>query len=175
MATRRPSDRYDVCESYLASRIRALRMPPAVIGVKLSNDKQVYSAVVDIPMGPNSLGTLVCLSNGSAVIYLNNGGVISNLSQRHPGLAQSVRVFIASAGQSLAACEKTSVFDLPLNGPAHYVHLMTRKGVYKTTINPVNLDPKTDQMKIFLLRLYQQVMNEIRNAQLVEQQNVKAK
>lgn len=170
MATRRPSDRYDVCETYLASRIKALRMPPAVIGVKLANEKQVYSAVVDIPMGPATLGTLVCLTNGSMSMYFNNGGVINNLSVSHPALAQSVRVFIASAGQSLPVCERTSVFDLPVNGPTHYVHLMTKKGVYKTTINPMNLDSHNDQRKIFLLRLYQKVLDEIRNAQLIDRQ-----
>ena len=52
-------ERYNVCEPYLLARIKALRMPPAVIGIKLTDDKQVYSAVVDIPMGRGLLGTLV--------------------------------------------------------------------------------------------------------------------
>ncbi|MBE6842157.1 MAG: hypothetical protein E7510_04930 [Ruminococcus sp.] len=165
-----PYQRYNVCEPYLMARIKALRMPPAVIGVKLKDDKQVYSAVIDIPMGPNLLGTVVCLANGSVNIYFNNGATITNLSARHPSLAQTVRTFIASAGQSLPACERTSVFDIPLNASAHYAHIMTRKGVYKTVIDPFALDSSENgKMKAFLLHLYQNVMNEIKNAQAKDQ------
>lgn len=162
-------DRYDVCEPYLLTRIKALRMPPAVIGVKLANDKQIYSAVVDIPMGPNLLGTLVCLANGAVNIYFNNGATITGLSARHPALAQAARTFLTSASQSLPACERTSVFDIPMNASSHYVHLMTRKGVYKTVIDPMNISGDTAVMKAFLLHLYQKVMNEIKTAQTKEQ------
>ncbi len=162
--------RYNVCEPYLMARIKALRMPPAVIGVKLTDDKQVYSAVIDIPMGPELLGTMVCLANGSVNIYFNNGATITNLASRHPSLAQTVRTFIASAGQSLPVCERTSVFDLPLNTSTHYAHLMTRKGVYKTVINPFDLgNTEENKMKAFLLHLYQNVMNEMNNAQAKDQ------
>lgn len=167
---KKPFERYNVCEPYLMARIKALRMPPAVIGVKLTDDKQVYSAVIDIPMGPNLLGTMVCLANGAVNMYFNNGASITNLSARHPSLAQTVRTFIASAGQSLPACERTSVFDLPLNSSAHYAHIMTRKGVYKTVIDPFHLEGSDEnKMKAFLLHLYQNVMNEIKNAQAKDQ------
>ena len=99
-----------------------------------------------------------------------NGATITNLSARHPSLAQTVRTFIASAGQSLPACERTSVFDIPLNASAHYAHIMTRKGVYKTVIDPFALDSSENgKMKAFLLHLYQNVMNEIKNAQAKDQ------
>lgn len=166
-------ERYNVCEPYLLTRIKSLRMPPAVIGIKLTNDKQVYSAVIDIPMGPNLLGTLVCLANGAVNIYFNNGASITGLAARHPALAQSARSFLASAGQSLPVCERTSVFDIPMNSSLHYVHLMTRKGVYKTVINPMTAANEADKMRAFLLHLYQKVMNEVRIAQAKEQQSAK--
>lgn len=162
------NERYNVCEPYLLSRIKALRMPPAVIGVKLKDDKQIYSAVVDIPMGRGLLGTLVCLSNGAVNLFFNNGAVITGLSANHPALAQACRSFLASAGQSLPVCQRTSVFDLPLNSSSHYVHLMTRKGVYKTVINPATAASEPDKMRAFLLHLYQKVMNEIQTAQAKE-------
>lgn len=167
---RRPFERYDVCEPYLMTRIKALRMPPAVINMKMTDDKQVYSAVIDIPMGANVLGTLVCLGNGAVNFYFNNGAAITGLATRHPSLAQAARSFTASASQAISVCERTSVFDLPVNGSAHYVHLMTRKGVYKTVIDPSNLSSGTEDnnKKLFLLRLYQIVMNEIRDAQARE-------
>ncbi|MBE6852755.1 MAG: hypothetical protein E7505_04690 [Ruminococcus sp.] len=167
----KPFSRYSVCEPYLLTRIKSLRMPPAVIGIKLTDDKQVYSAVVDIPMGPDLLGTLVCLANGAVNIYFNNGATITGLSSRHPALAQSCRSFLASANQSLPVCERTSVFDLPVNSSSHYVHLMTRKGVYKTVINPLTAAAEADKMRAFLLHLYQKVMNEVKNAQARDRAN----
>lgn len=167
----RSFERYDVCEQYLMTRIKALRMPPAVIGMKMTDDKQVYSAVIDIPMGPNLLGTLVCLANGAVNLYFNNGASITGLAVRHPALAQCTRTFVASAGQSLPVCERTSVFDIPTNSSVHYVHLMTRKGVYKTKIDPLTVANEDNKMRLFLLHLYQMVMNEIKNAQAKDQQN----
>lgn len=167
---RRPNERYDVCEKYLMARIKSLRMPPAVIGAKLKDDKQVYSAVIDMPMGPNILGTLVCLANGVVNIYFNNGASITGIAVKHPSLSQACRTFIASAGQALPVCERTSVFDIPMDSSTHFVHLMTRKGVYKTKIVQSELnDSEEGKMKMFLLSLYQNVMNEVRNAQIKDQ------
>ncbi len=157
-------ERYNVCEPYLLARIKALRMPPAVIGLKLTDDKQVYSAVVDIPMGRGLLGTLVCLANGSVNIYFNNGAQITGLSARHPQLVQACRTLIASSSQSLPVCERTSVFDIP-SGSVHYVHLLTRKGVYKTAVDPATAAGEPDRMRAFLLHLYQKVMSEVQSAQ----------
>lgn len=161
-------ERFNVCEPYLLSRIKALRMPPAVIGIRLTDDKQVYSAVVDIPMGRGVLGTLVCLANGVVNIYFNNGAQITGLSASNPALMQACRSFLVSAGQALPACERTSVFGIPDSSSEHYVHLMTRKGVYKTVINPLTAADEEDKMRAFLLHLYQKVMNEVQNAQAKE-------
>ncbi|MCQ2464642.1 MAG: hypothetical protein MJ095_03560 [Oscillospiraceae bacterium] len=162
------NERYNVCEPYLISRIKALRMPPAVIGVKLTDDKQIYSAVVDIPMGRGVLGTLVCLANGTVNIFFNNGSQITGISAHNPALAQACRSFLASAGQSLPVCQRTSVFDLPMGSSEHFVHLMTRKGVYKTVINPATAVNEENKMRAFLLHLYQKVMNEVQTAQIRE-------
>ena len=51
---------------------------------------------------------------------------------------------------------------------------MTRKGVYKTVIDPLTAANETDKMRAFLLHLYQKVMNEVRNAQAREQAANKA-
>ena len=165
--------RYNVCEPYLLARIKALRMPPAVIGIKLTDDKQVYSAVVDIPMVNGLLGTLVCLANGAVNIFFNNGTSITGLAANHPTLAQACRSFLVSSTQSLPVCERTSVFDLPTNPNNHFVHLMTRKGVYKTVINPFTAANEADKMRAFLLHLYQKVMSEVQTAQAKEAANRK--
>ena len=157
--------RYSVCEPYLLARIKALRMPPAVLGIKLTDDKQIYSAVVDIPMGANLIGTLVCLANGAVNVFFNDGNMITGIAAKSPALSQACRAFLASAGQSLPVCQRTSVFDIPAVSGEHYVHLMTRKGVYKTVVNPLTAANESDKMRVFLLHLYQRVMNEVQNAQ----------
>ena len=81
-------ERFNVCEPYLLARIKALRMPPAVIGLKLTDDKQVYSAVVDIPMGRGLLGTLVCLANGAVNLYFNNGNEYTGASTKYRNLSK---------------------------------------------------------------------------------------
>jgi hypothetical protein len=45
---------------------------------------------------------------------------------------------------------------------------MTRKGVYKTVVNPATAASEEDKMRAFLLHLYQKVMNEVQTAQTKE-------
>ena len=169
MAIRRsPLDPYPVTPKFLQTRNSALHIPATQFkGFKIKTD-EVYGIVIDVPMGPEILLTMVCFINGAANLYFNNGAQIKGLAANHPALAQSCRSFLASAGQSLPACERTSVFDLPTNPSEHYVHLMTRKGVYKTVVNPMTAGSEADKMRAFLLHLYQKVMNEIQTAQAKE-------
>jgi hypothetical protein len=160
------NERYLVTEQYLMARRKALTMPPAVIGAKLTADDQVYSVVVDMTMGPNMLCTMVCLLNGTANLYFNNGESVVGLAAKHSLVAQAARSLNVSVGQSLKLCQRTSVFDLPPVSSIHYVHLMTRKGVYKTTIDPLTINSSSDKMQQFIFFLYQKVMSEMRNAQI---------
>ena len=50
---------------------------------------------------------------------------------------------------------------------------MTRKGVYKTVINPFTAANEADKMRAFLLHLYQKGMSEVQTAQAKEAANRK--
>lgn len=164
-------DRYSVTEKYLYSRARALTLRPNALGVKLSADNQVYGAVVDIPMGPSRLATLVCLANGTANLYFNNGETISGLASKYRSVANAARSFTTSVGQVLPACERVIEFDLPASNN-YYVYLLTRKGIYKTSFDPSKLNPITtdekEKLNRFAYFIIQKTMGELSNAQVKE-------
>lgn len=163
-------DRYAVTEKYLYSRARAITLRPNALGVKLSADNQVYGAVIDMPMGPDILGTLVCLANGSANLYLSNGGGMLQAASKYRSVANASRSLIASMSQVLPACERVIEFDLP-SANRCFVYLLTRKGIYKTSFEPAKLssadmtDEKT-KLNRFAYFLAQKVMGELRTAQI---------
>jgi len=169
MAIRRKSglDRYGACEAYLSSRIRGLTIPPVAVGVKLNADDQVYGAVIDMPMGQDLLTTLVVLMNGNANLYFNNGGGVLGLGQKHQTVSSAVRAFLVNAGQALPSCERTREFDLPTH-KTHYIYLLTRRGVYKMTLDPSQMLTETDKSKRFIFNMYQKVLTELRIAQMKE-------
>ena len=162
-------DRYAVTEKYLYSRARALTLRPNDLKVKLSADNQVYGAVIDMPMGASRLGTLVCLVNGTANLYFNNGDGITGEASKYRSVANASRALIANMSQVLPICERVIEFDLPAANN-YYVYLLTRRGIYKTSFdpskfNPMLLDDKT-RLNRFALFLSNKVMNELMNSQI---------
>ena len=158
-------DRYPVCKEYIMTRGKALTFPAEHFGKDLTDDT-VYGAVIDMPMGPRLLTTMVCYINGAANLYFNLGGDYSGAAQRHPGVVQAARSFILNAGQYLEDAEKVTQFDLP-RGRTQFVYLLTKGGIYKLAFEPANV-PMGDKRRV-LLAMYQRVMGELRNAQLKDQ------
>ena len=66
-------DRYTASQKYIVSRGKALTFPASPFKKELKND-EVYGAVIDMPMSPTVLSTLVCFVNGAANLYFNLGG-----------------------------------------------------------------------------------------------------
>lgn len=162
-------DRYAVTEKYLYARARALTLRPNSLGVKLSADNQVYGAVIDMPMGASTLGTLVCLANGTANLYFNNGNGMLGEASKYRSVANASRSLIASMSQVLPVCERVIEFDLPASN-CYYIYLLTRKGIYKTSFDPAKFstmvfDEKT-KLNRFAFFLAQKVMGELKNAQI---------
>ena len=164
---RTPADRYGACEQYLMPRLKALTLTPAALNIKLTADDQAYGVIVDIPMGPSLLGTLICLPNGSVSLYFNNGESVTGYSAKYPAVAQSCRTLLLSIGQVLPACRRSSEFDLPIPNQ-HNLHILTRKGVYKTVIVPSDLEKDGNKLCKYAFFLYQNVMTQMNNAQLKE-------
>lgn len=156
-------DRYPVCKEYIITRGKALTFSPDHFkGIEIGNDT-VYGVVIDMPMGPQLLTTLVCFINGAANLYFNRGGDYSGAAQRYPSVVQNTRAFVLNADQFVGMAQKVNQFDLP-HQRAHYVHFLTKNGIYKLEINPNEL--QTDEKRRLLYAMYQRVMSELRTSQL---------
>lgn len=166
MAKRSVLDRYTASQKYIVARGKSLTFSSAPFKMELT-DKQVYGIVIDIPMSPTVLATMVCFINGSANLYFNLGGEFINAAARYRGVAQASYDFVKNASNYLGCCEKTTKFDMPTAGK-NYVHFLTKSGVYKTIIVP-NAIPADDDDRKKINYFTQRVMAELRTAQLKDQ------
>lgn len=173
MATirRSPLDPYPVTPKYLQTRNSALHIPPAQFKDIKFKSEEVYGVVIDIPMGPAVLATMVCFINGAANLYFNNGAEYTGASTKYKTVVQAARNLVLNS-TPLKAKEgkRTSAFALPVAGK-HFVYMMTKRGVYKAEIDPRTLT-ENDKEKRVVYYLYQQVMGALREAQLRDAQGL---
>lgn len=160
--------RYPVTQKYLMTRNQALNFPISFFqGNFKKND--VFGMVIDIPMPNNILTTMVCFINGAANLYFNNGNEYTGASQKYRTLVQAAHTLVANAGILLPKCEKTTRFDIP-QGRTQNIFLLTKGGVYKTTLQP-GVIPETEPEMRSIYVLYQKVLNELRSCQLKDTAN----
>ena len=119
-----PLDRYMVTEKYIVTRGTALHFPPKIFGKLVTSKDTIYGVVVDMPMSPTLLGTLVMYINGAANLYFNNGAEYIGAAQKYQTVAQPARIAVASAPRLLPEAVKTTATDLP-NAQHHYCLLYT--------------------------------------------------
>lgn len=159
-----PLDRYPVNEKYIVTRGTALHFPPKMFGNLVPTADTVYGAVIDMPVSPTLLCTIVLYINGAANLYFNNGSEYIGAAQRYQPVAQASRVAVTNAQQLLSQATRTKTFDMP-NAQWNYIYLLTKKGIYKKELRLSNLPEESAEMKNFFA-LYQQVMRYLRSAQL---------
>ena len=159
----RNTGRYSVTQKYLMTRGQAINFPSHVFNIDLKKN-DVYGVIVDIPMSPEILTTMVCYINGAANLYFNNGSEYTGAAQKHRNLVQAAHTLVANAGQLIPKAEKTTKYDLPTDR-SNNVFLLTRGGVYKVNF-PSGLIPEDEVEKRTIYVLYQRVLSELRNCQL---------
>lgn len=164
MANRRSiTDRYPVTQKYLMTRGQAINFPAKFFNLDLKKN-DVYGVVVDIPMSPQVLTTMVCFINGAANLYFNNGGEYSGAAQKYRNLVQASHALVANAGQLLPKCQKVTAYDLP-SGRTQFLYLLTKGGIYKAEVKPGIIPEDQPELRTIYV-LYQRVLNELRNCQL---------
>ena len=164
-----PLDRYMVTEKYIVTRGTALHFPPKIFGKLVTSKDTIYGVVVDMPMSPTLLGTLVMYINGAANLYFNNGEEYIGAAQKYQTVAQPARIAVASAPRLLPEAVKTTATDLP-NAQHHYIYLISKNGIYKKDLRLANLPNESKETQSFFY-LYQQVMGALRNAQVKDRSN----
>lgn len=157
------TNRYPVTQKYLMTRGQAINFPSKFFKGNFKND-DVYGVVIDIPMSPQILTTMVCFINGAANLYFNNGGEYSGASQKYRNLVQVAHSLVANAGVLLPKSQKVKAYDLP-TGKTHFIYLLTKGGIYKCEL-PAGYIPETEPEKRSFYMLYQRVLGELRNCQL---------
>lgn len=166
---RAPQVRYLATEAYLMTRGAALHFPAKQFHEMLTDDNSVYGLVIDMPINPTTLATLVVYINGAANLYFNNFngtnvGAYTGASQRYQTVVQAGRLLVANSSRILEEAEKTKRFDLPL-GPTNQIYLLTKGGIYKKSVVPAEITSESKEMQAVYF-LYQQVMRELHSAQL---------
>lgn len=167
---RSPLDPYPVTPHYLETRNSALHIPATQFpNMKIKAD-EVYGVVVDIPMGPALLVTMVCFINGAANLYYNQGGEYVGASTRYKSVVQAARNLVVNAGPLKSLAKRTSQYPLPI-GSTHFVYLLTKRGVYKTEINPGRISAE-EKEKRAVYYLYQQMMGALHVAQMRDRDGI---
>ena len=151
-------------ESYLATRAAALHFPAKQFNGMLPSKDSVYGMVIDMPMDPRTVATLVVYINGAANLYFNNGGSYTGASQRYQSLVQASRLLVINGTRILPEAKKTKQLSMPLGQP-HNIFLLTRNGIYKKTVSPTEIANESKEVQSIYF-LYQRVMQELHSAQL---------
>lgn len=160
------SGRYNVTQKYLMTRGQAINFPAKFFNMDIKKN-EVYGVVIDIPMTPDILATMVCFINGAANLYFNNGGEYTGAAQKYRNLVQASRTLVANVGPLLKKCEKVKSYDLPI-GRSHNIFLLTKNGIYKTIVRPGIIPEDQTELRTAYV-LYQRVLNELRNCQLKDE------
>lgn len=155
-------DNYVVTEKYLSIRNVALHYPSKDLGK--FGQSEVYGIVVDIPLNPVLLCTLTAYANGACNLHFNNGAEYTGAALRHQTVIQPSRLLVANAAHLLPQAKLADKFPLPM-GRQHYVHLLTKKGIYKRAIDPMTVRKDTKEAQTVYV-LYQQLMQVMHSAQL---------
>lgn len=164
---RSPLDPYPVTPKYLETRSSALHIPSRQFANMKFKADDVYGVIVDMPMSPVIMVTMVCFINGAANLYFNNGAEYTGASTRYKSVVQAARNLVVNANQLKPLAKRTSQFPLPTAG-VHYVYLMTKRGIFKAEIDPRTLGTGEREKRV-IHYLYQQVMTSLRLAQMRDQ------
>ncbi len=160
------TERYAVIQKYLMTWGQAINFPGRFFNANFKKN-EVFGVVIDIPMSPTVLTSMVCFINGAANLYVNNGGEYTGASQKHRNLVQATHTLVSNAGQLLPKCQKTKTYDLP-KGKTHNILLLTKNAVYKREIEPGIIPETEPELRTFYV-LYQRVLNELRSCQLKDE------
>lgn len=155
-------DNYVVTEKYLSIRNTALHYPAKDLGKFGQNE--VYGVVIDIPLNPVLLCTLTAYANGACNLHFNNGAEYTGAALRHQTVIQPSRLLVANSVHLLPQAKSVNKYPLPM-GRQHYVHLLTKKGIFKRAIDPMTIRQDTKEAQTVYV-LYQQLMQAMHSAQL---------
>ncbi len=168
---RSPLDPYPVVPKYLQTRNTAFHIAPSQFTkIKIKND-EVYGVVVDMPLGPLVLGTLVCFINGAANLYYNHGEEYTGAAMKYKNVVQTARNLVGAGNRIKSFGTRTSAFPLPVT--TYKVYLLTKRGVYGLDLDLQHLKNADKELRAFNYFI-QNTMQALRTAQMHDKQNAQS-
>lgn len=162
---------YAVTENYIASRAAAFQIKANTFGIKPEHYNQVYGVIVDIPLTPTVIGTLMCFINGAVNLFFNDGSQVPREALlNRTDVAKIGQAFVISSQNAFETAEKVTSYPLPTNR-VHYVSMLTAGGIVRHVIDPHSVN--TDPVKKKLYVSYSTVMDILREVNIKSAAKVK--
>ena len=144
---------------YTGLRQQIFDLEPEQLMIELENEKQVYAAVIDMPI-KIGIATLVCILDGTVNLYFSNGDVMLGSGQGYEEVRSSGMMLLFNVGHILHELKVADNYELPNNEDA-VAFLLTKDTVYKTQFN-MNKIKEYEQPIQFLNYLIQNTLHAVR-------------
>lgn len=155
---------YSVTEDYIATRASAFRIKADVFGVKTEHFDQIYGVIVDIPLSPTVISTLICYINGAVNLLFNDGSQVpKEVIAKRADVSKIGQAFVIASQNAFETAEKVVSYPLPA-ARVHYVFLLTQRGILRHIIDPQSVN--TDPVKKKLFVSYGAVMDVLKDVSM---------
>lgn len=150
MAKNYAGNPYAVTENYIASRAAAFQIKGDIFGIKPEHFDQVYGVIVDIPLSPIVMGTLICYINGAVNLFFNDGSQVPrDALLNRTDVAKIGQAFVIASQNAFESAEKINSYPLPTSR-VHYVYLLTGGGILRHTIDPQSVNTNPAKKKLYV-------------------------
>lgn len=164
--------RYPVTQKYLMAR-KSSMVTPASRFEKFIKDNEVYGIVLDMPVAPNVIATLVAYVNGAANVHYNSGLEYVGAAKKYLDVVKAANAYVRYANELLDRTERVAYFDLPTT-QEYTAYFLRANGIYKYTYIPSELAKDDEKGRIFHFGC-RNLMRELHEAQLKDRQTNESK
>lgn len=154
-------------ESYLATRAAALHFPAKQFADMINDQNSVYGIVIDMPIKPHYPVHTGGIHQRCGKRLLQQRRLLHRCFPAVSDRGTGRTALVANAPRILGECSQTTSFPLPTSQP-HHLYLLTKKGIFEKKVLPSAIKEESEDMQAIYF-LYQQVMRELRSAQLKDQ------
>jgi hypothetical protein len=118
--------------TYLGLRNLALTSSAAKAGQTSADPNEPLAVLMDQPTGTRT-ATIAAYADGTASIYISNGGGYLGGSQKYPAIHEAAVRMLAAARQARVKMQITTQFPLPEQGEITF-YVVTDSGVYTARV-----------------------------------------
>lgn len=158
--------RYPVTKNYIIARGQSLAAPFDRFSKFLKDKDHVFGVVVDMPVAPRVIATLVAYANGAGNVYFNTGAEYVGAARKYLQVVKAAQMLVYQGSKMLPTAEKATDADMPTEA-VYNVNLLTRNGTYHFTYKPKELKEDDEAGRMFAY-LCTNLMKELHEAQMLD-------